>query len=125
MAALTGLYRDTERRWLAGVCAGIADYLGTPPALVRALAVLGLVFFGVPTLIAYLVLGVALRPRPARLFQNPAEEGFWRDMRISPADTLASLRHTFRDLEYRLQRAEALVTSQEFELRRGLRDIGA
>jgi phage shock protein C len=59
------------------------------------------------------------------LFRTPAEEGFWRDMRISPADTLASLGHTFPDLEYRLQRAEALVTSQEFELRRGLRDIGA
>ena len=43
------LYRDTRRAWLAGVCAGIADYFGVSVGLVRFLTFLSAVFFTMPT----------------------------------------------------------------------------
>src|SRR6266849_5922956 len=46
------LYRDTENGRIAGVCAGISDYFGVRRSLVRLAAILGLVFFFVPTFIA-------------------------------------------------------------------------
>lgn len=35
------LYRSTDDRMIAGVCAGIADYFGIDPTLVRLLFVFG------------------------------------------------------------------------------------
>ncbi len=118
------IYRDTERAWIAGVCAGIADYLGTEPLVIRLAALLCLVFFMIPALVAYVAFALILRPRPPRLYASAAEEMFWRDMRGDPGGVLHGVRERFRSLERRLARAEALVTSDEFELRRGFRDIG-
>lgn len=119
------LYRDTERGWIAGVCAGIADYAGTDPALVRVLAVIGLVFFFVPVLIAYVVCAIVLKPKPPALFASPEEERFWRDVRNEPGGVLHGLNDRLRALNRRLSRMETLVTSDEFDLRRGFRDLGA
>ena len=38
------LWRDTDRGIIAGVCAGIAAYIGVEPIVIRLVAVLGLVF---------------------------------------------------------------------------------
>jgi phage shock protein PspC (stress-responsive transcriptional regulator) len=54
------LERKVSGRWLAGVCAGIADYAGVDPTLVR-LAFAVLTFFGGVGPIAYLI-GWALIP---------------------------------------------------------------
>lgn len=37
----TGLHRDPDRRWLGGVCAGLAETLGVEPAIVRVGFALG------------------------------------------------------------------------------------
>jgi len=118
------LWRDTERGILAGVCAGIADYAGIEPIIVRIAAVAGLVFFFVPTIVAYLILAVALRPKPPALYESRDEEAFWRGVNTAPTDTFQSLRHKFRDLEERLRRMEGQVTSGDFELHRKFRDLG-
>lgn len=118
------LYRDPARRWLAGVCAGIADYLDVEPAVVRLLAVLGLVFFFIPVVAAYVVLALALPRRPPELFASREEERFWRGLATAPSDTLAELERTVSGLDRRVGRMEALVASSEFELRRGFRDLG-
>src|SRR5712692_3485988 len=93
------LWRDTDRGIVAGVCAGIADYLGIEPIIVRLGAVVGLVVFFVPTIIGYVILAVALRPKPPALYESRDEEAFWRGVNTAPADTFQSLRHKFRDLE--------------------------
>ena len=118
------LWRDTDRRLLAGVCAGIADYIGVEPIVVRLVAVLGLVFFFPPTIVAYVILALVLRPKPPALYASPDEEAFWRGVGTAPADTLHSLRRKFADLEARLGRMEGQVTSGEFELHRSFRDLG-
>jgi phage shock protein C len=118
------LWRDTDRGIVAGVCAGIADYLGIEPIIVRLGAVVGLVVFFVPTIIGYVILAVALRPKPPALYESRDEEAFWRGVNTAPADTFQSLRHKFRDLEDRLRQMESQVTSNDFELHRKFRDLG-
>ncbi len=117
------VYRDTERGWIAGVCAGIADYIGVDPLPVRIAAVLCLVFFFLPVLVAYAVFALVLRPKPPALFASAAEETFWREVRTEPGTVLQSLRGRFRALDKRVGRVETLVTSPEFDLRRRFRDL--
>ena len=119
------IWRDPDHGWIAGVCAGIADHLGIAPGLVRAAAVVGLIAFTVPTAVAYVALALGLKPKPPELFADPAQEAFWRDLRTDPVQTLTALRDRLRRLDRRLGRAETLVASEEFELRRGFRDLGA
>ena len=117
------LWRDTDRGILAGVCAGIADYVGVEPIVVRLGAVLGLVFFFPPTIAAYVILAIALRPKPPALYSSADEEAFWRGVGTAPADTVNSLKRKFADLEGRLGYMESQVTSGDFELHRKFRDL--
>jgi phage shock protein C len=118
------LYRDTSRSWVAGVCAGIADYFGVSVGVVRVLTVAGFVFFFIPAIAGYVALAVLLKPKPGGLFTDAREEAFWRGVATDPPQTFQSLRRKFHDLEQRLGRMEALVTSDEFDLRRKFRDLG-
>ncbi len=49
------LYRSEDDRMIAGVCAGLAEYVDIDPTIVRLLFVLGL-FAGGATFWAYLVM---------------------------------------------------------------------
>lgn len=49
------LYRSTDDRMIAGVCAGLAEYIDIDPTIVRLLFVLGLLAGGA-TFWAYLVM---------------------------------------------------------------------
>lgn len=53
------LYRDKSRGIIAGVCAGLADYFGVSPVLLR-LIFLVLAFAGGPAVAAYLILWIVL-----------------------------------------------------------------
>jgi phage shock protein C len=118
------LYRDTEHGRVAGVCAGIADYLGVRRRFVRIAAILGLVFFFVPTFITYIVLSFLLPKKPPELYGSAEEEVFWRGVRTAPDDSLKALSRTFSELEQRLARMEKAVISADFDLHRKFRDIG-
>ena len=118
------LWRDTDRGILAGVCAGIAGYIGVEPIVIRLVAVLGLVFFFPPTIVAYVILALVLRPKPPALYASPDEEAFWRGVGTAPADTLHSLKRKFADLEARLGQMEGQVVSGDLELHRKFRDLG-
>lgn len=117
-------YRDTRRAWLMGVCAGLADYYGWNVTLVRVVAVIALLWFNVVTLVAYLVLGFVLPPKPERPFTWETGEEYWESVRRSPADTWRDVRHRFRELEVKLQRMERYVTSHRYDLDRQFRDLG-
>ncbi len=117
------LHRDAERRWIAGVCAGLADYFDLPVGLVRIGAVLGGLVFPLPTLAGYVVLALAL-PLEVRPFAGPAEERFHRGLATAPADTLSELGGRFAAIDRRIARMEALVASRDYELHRGFRDLG-
>ena len=117
------LYRDPEHGILAGVCAGIADYLGIERIVIRLAFVVALVFFIVPAALAYILLAIALPKRPPQLYRSADEAAFWRGVATAPDDTLAGLRRRFGDLEGRLRAMERQVTSGELDLRRKFRDL--
>ena len=118
------LWRDRDRGIIAGVCAGIADYLGIEPIVLRLVAVLCLIFFFPPTIVVYLILAIVLRPKPPALYASADEEAFWRGVGTAPADTLNSVKRKFADLEARLGQMESQVASGDFELHRRFRDLG-
>ena len=58
------LTRSTTNRMIAGVCAGLGDYLNIDPTVVRLLFVLGFFLTGPGILVAYLILALIV-PEPA------------------------------------------------------------
>ena len=54
------LVRRTDDRMVAGVCSGIADYLGVDPTIVRLAVVVGTVLGFGTLLIAYLIAWVLM-----------------------------------------------------------------
>jgi phage shock protein C len=119
------LYRDPEHGIIAGVCAGIADYLGVERMVVRFVAILGLVIpmFSAATVIAYIFLAIVLKPRPPALFASAEEQSFWRGVAMAPDETVHGLRRKFAEMEERLRRLELQVTSRDFDLHRKFRDL--
>jgi phage shock protein C len=117
------LYRNPRRGWIAGVCAGLAEYFGISAGLVRLLTVISLIVFTLPTFFAYLIAAMVLERRPENLQASREEEAFWRSVRLEPSRTAHDLARKFQDMERRLRAAEAKVTSSEFKLRRQFRDL--
>jgi phage shock protein PspC (stress-responsive transcriptional regulator) len=55
------LRRSRRHRWIAGVCGGLAEWLGWGPMLVRVLyVVVSIVSVGFPGTIAYIVLWIIM-----------------------------------------------------------------
>jgi phage shock protein PspC (stress-responsive transcriptional regulator) len=59
------LYRSTTNRSIAGVCAGLAEYLGIDAGIVRAIWLLSLVFTAGITLLLYILLAIVIPEEPA------------------------------------------------------------
>lgn len=115
------LFRDKENGMLAGVCAGIAEYSGLNLkgtriviALLCLTPMLGLI------VVSYIVLAIVLPVKPEGLYETQEQAEFWRGVSNAPSDVFGSLRHRFRELNMRLERMEAYVTSKEFEIDREL-----
>ncbi len=110
------LYRNRRQGMLFGVCAGIAEYFGVDATVVRVLVVIGAFVFTPMFVLAYLLLGFLLPPKPEAP-DGPAElDPLQRRIRAEPHDTLSSVRHRFRELDARLQRLEKYVTSNRYKL---------
>lgn len=63
MSDVKRLYRSRKDQMLAGVCAGLGDYLNIDPTIVRLLFV-ALALAGGPGIIAYLILMVVTPEEP-------------------------------------------------------------
>ncbi len=116
------LYRDKENAMIAGVIAGISDYFGFCRKGTRIAVALMFLFppfipFGI---ISYIILAILLPVKPANLYENEEQAVFWRGVNNAPSDVFGSLSHRFRELNLRLQKMEAFVTSKEFEIDREL-----
>ena len=66
------LYRSRKDRQLAGVCGGVADYLGVDPTLVRLLWVIFAIAGG-PGVLLYLIMA-AIVPEEPEFVQARAEK---------------------------------------------------
>ena len=68
------IYRETNKKMVAGICAGIGELLNFDPTLVRLALVFGTVFTGfAPGIIAYLV-GWFIIPDKADFPEDPGKK---------------------------------------------------
>ncbi len=59
------LRRSRRRRWIGGVCGGLAEWLGWNPTLVRLLyVVISIVSVGFPGTLAYIILWFVMPLKP-------------------------------------------------------------
>jgi len=116
------LFRNKDNAILAGVCAGIAEYAGLNRKGVRLVTILLMLFppFFAFIVISYIILAIVLPVKPENLFENQEQAEFWRGVSNAPSDVFGALRHRFRELNLRLEKMEAFVTSREFEIDREL-----
>lgn len=114
------LYRDKENAMLAGVCAGLASYFGLNRKGLRLIACVCTVFFFPFMVPAYIILAIILPVKPQDLYKDEGQEKFWRGVTMAPTDVFSNVSHRFRELDLRLQKMEAYVTSREFEMDREL-----
>jgi phage shock protein C len=114
------LYRDKENGILAGVCAGLANYFGLNRRGLQLVVAVSTLFFFPFVVPAYIVLAIILPVQPTNLYESESQEKFWRGVKLAPTDVFSNLNHRFRELDLRLQKMEAFVTSKEFEMDREL-----
>lgn len=130
---LRDLYREPERGWIAGVCAGVARYYDIEVWVARVVAFTLLLFIPQIAFWAYVIAIFMLGKRPrmdaptpvraaASSKSSPAPEF---GPRLAPRPGLRTLRVQFRDIEMRVRRMEETVTSQEFTLKRELSALEA
>lgn len=114
-----GLHRNPARGRIAGVCAGVADYLAVDPFVVRLGFVSAVIFLTPFAVLAY-ILGVMLLPvqPPGGSFTAAAAEP-----EEDAGTRLHALRNRFRSCEKRIEDLEAHVASREYELSRAIRDL--
>lgn len=124
------LYRDAKHGKIFGVCGGIARYYGLETWIVRILAVTGLIFLNWVVFVAYLVAALILGREPETAERASGRRGrrgrarFREDRRASsPRRLLRDVGAHFDEMELRLRRMEAHVTSDNYELRRELAKI--
>lgn len=114
------LYRDKDNAILAGVCAGLANYFGLCRKGLRVVVVICTFFFFPFIVPAYIILAIILPAMPQDLYKDESQEKFWRGVSMAPTDVFGNLSHRFKELDVRLQKMEAYVTSKEFDMDREL-----
>jgi len=111
------LYRNRGRGLLAGVCAGIADWTGFNLTALRVGVILLAIPFTAVIVIGYIALALLLPAAPPDLYADADDEAFWRETRRAPVEGVSDLNQRFRQLDRRLQRMEAWLTSREYRIR--------
>lgn len=118
------LYLDKKNAKISGVCAGLGDYFGIDPMVIRIATVIVSLFGGLGIiLLGYILLAIFLDPKPLDMFETPQQSEFWKSVRTEPKNTVRDIRHKFRDIERRLRAAEAHVTSPQYNLHREINDL--
>lgn len=130
---LRDLYREPERGWIAGVCAGLARYYDVDVWVARVVAFSLLLFIPQIAFWAYVIAIFMLGKRPRMDAPTPVRRAASTKgssapefgPRFAPRPGLRTLRVQFRDLELRLRQMEETVTSREFTLKQTLSALEA
>lgn len=114
------LYRSRRNVRIAGVCAGVADYLGISTFIVRVVTFLSLFILGGVTLWAYVIFWIVLDKEPKARKVSGQRRGQSQAMDdIDEPDSRLDIDHcsnALRAAEKRLQGVEAFITSKQFRL---------
>ncbi len=121
--------RDPANGKIAGVCAGLSDYLGIELWLVRIILVTATLLMGPFFVVAYIACWFILdkkeaQPGSAESKPNvsPVKTKVWQKG-TSPRVVMHELKGTFNGLDDRIQSMERYVTSQEFTINHELNKL--
>lgn len=126
------LHRIPRKGWVAGVCAGLAEFFDLNVKLIRVLFIAALIISGFfPFGLLYVLLwylmeeaepeGTANDRRPPQTPYAPRSSGSYSSASMAASPT--ELRARFARLEARLANMEDCVTSNEYDLRREFRKL--
>ncbi len=117
------LYRSRSNVRIAGVCAGVADYLGISTFLVRLVTFLSLFILGGVSLWAYVIFWIVLDKEPKarkvtgrRNGRRHGAETAAEDQTTDNCPDIDQCHSALRAAEKRLQGVEAFMTSKQFRL---------
>ena len=124
----SGLRRIPERGWIAGVCAGIAEYFGWNVKLLRVALVVSVILGAGAMIVVYLILWYVMDPVEPLHYGSPSGHDGGGPDAGSPTGrrpSMAEVTARFERLDQRLRGIEECVTDKEFELRRELKKLEA
>ena len=114
------LYRDADRAVLGGVCAGLANYLGSNLKVTRLLCVIAFLCAFPVALIAYLAAVLLIPASSSRDYdERPYEErrkDALREEILRARPTVSEVRDRYRNLDERLAKIEKYITSSRYDL---------
>ncbi len=120
------LYRNTDERKLAGVCAGLADHFNVDHWIMRVALIGGIIFFNSLMFFAYIAAWFCLAPRPKGRqadMRYRYDENLHQDRPVNmfryqtnPSDRLKTARDRMNSVVDRISRMERYVTSRRYEL---------
>jgi len=116
-------FRNAEKAWIGGVCAGIADYFGFNLRVTRLLAVVAFVVLGPIVLLAYFGTVLLVPSDRHEVRREQRDPAFRQALRSDPARTLSDVRRRFQSLDNRLARLERYVTSSRYKLDQEFRKL--
>lgn len=111
------LRRNSEKGKLAGVCAGLADYLNVEAWIVRVVFFTGLIFSSGFFFILYVAGWLILDKKPLQSQHVSVKTGVYQAGE-PPHRAFRDLGRELDDLERDLQKMERYVTSNQYNLHR-------
>jgi len=126
---LARMPRFPDSGWIAGVCAGLADYSGWSVKLIRVLFILAFIFSGFfPAGVVYLLLWYLMdtvdgEPDGRASREATAHRAGDSSHRSGSTVSGSEARARFEKLDRRLAQMEACVANEELELRREFRTL--
>jgi len=114
------LYRDIDRRWLAGVLAGAASHFGWNLTALRIVTIVACMTPIVPVIVVGYVLAALILPPRSQMPPPPPAAEQWQSA-PPPGVTASELKYRMREMEDRLRAMEAYVTSAQYEIDRELK----
>ncbi len=114
-------YLNKEKAKLAGVCAGLADYLGWDVTFIRIAWIFTAIVWPPAAIPGYILLAWLIEPKPGNEISHASLE---INTPIPSYRRLGDAKARFERLETRLRNIESVVTSREFQMDRELKGTG-
>jgi phage shock protein C len=124
------LYRDTQNGKLTGVCAGLANYFELEVWVVRILVISAFLLGGnLLVILAYVALTLMLEKQP-RDYDDVIQNKQAHKLKSRPwqqgqqaSKVLHTVDQELQQLELKVRRAEAYVTSEAYQVNRQFRNL--
>lgn len=120
------LYRNTDKKWIAGVCSGLSDHFEIDRKVMRLIfAGIFIISSGFFAFWAYVIAWVLMSPRPRHEVEAPVEydeyEKCYRRKKIfryreSPSTRIKRARQRLDTVLYDVEKMEHYVTSNRYRL---------